>query len=99
MQERRKPQEKYLKESYYHCIKCIAVTFLAAFMWRRPLNSSALATTTHRRSKGVSYGTSTQVATQMINKCRVKRIEGGLYNGKDLPRGGREKKERRERTL
>ena len=85
VQERRKPQEKYLRESYYHCIKCITATFLATFMWRRPLNSAALATTTHRRSEGVSDGTSTQVGTQMINKCRMKRVEERLYNGKDPP--------------
>ena len=83
VQERRKPQEKYLKESYYHRIKCIIATFLAAFMWRRPLNSAALATTTHRRLEGVSDGTNTQVATQMIDKCRVKRVQEGLYNSKD----------------
>ena len=85
VQERRKPQEKYLKESYYHRIKCITTTFLATFMWRIPLNSAALATTTYRRSNGVSDGTSTQVAIQMINKCRVKRVQEGLYNGKDPP--------------
>ena len=85
IQERRKPQEKYLRESYYHHIKCIAVTFLVAFMWRRPLNSAALATTTHRRSEGMFDGTSTQVATQMINKCKVKRVQEGIYNGKDPP--------------
>ena len=31
--------QKYLGESCYHCIKCTAVAFLAALMWRRPLNS------------------------------------------------------------
>ena len=46
--------------------------FLAAFMWGRPLNSVALATITHRKLKGVSDETSTQVETQMINKCRIK---------------------------
>ena len=85
LQERRKPQEKYLRKSYYHCIKCIAATFLTTFMWRRPLNSAALAITTHRRLEGVSDGISTQVATQMINKCRMKIVQEGLYNGKDLP--------------
>ena len=85
VQERRKPQEKYLKESYYHRIKCITTTFLATFMWRIPLNSAALATTTYRRSNGVSDGTSTQVAIQMINKCRVKRVQEGLYKEKDPP--------------
>ena len=54
-------------------------------MWRRPLNSVVLTTTTHRRSEGVSDGTSTQVATQMINKSRVKKVQEGLYKGKDPP--------------
>ena len=74
VQERRKPQEKYLRESYYHRIKCIAVTFLATFTWKRPLNSAALATTTHRRLEEVFNGTSTQVAIQMIDKCRMERV-------------------------
>ena len=47
VQERRKPQE-YLWESYGHCVKCPTATFLAVFMWRRLLNSVALATITHR---------------------------------------------------
>ena len=85
VQERRKPQEKCLKESYYYRIKCITITFLAAFMWRKPLNSVALATTTHRRLDVVFDGTSTQVATQIIDKCRMKRVQEGLYNRKDLP--------------
>ena len=67
-------------------------------MWRKPLNNAVLATTTHRRSEGMSDGTSTQVATQMINKCRVKRVQEGLYNGKDPP-DGRGGEKRGERTL
>ena len=69
---------KYLRKSCYHCIKCIVTTFLVPFMWRRPLNSAALATTTHRRLKGVSDGMGTQVWIQMINKCRVKMIRNEL---------------------
>ena len=68
---------KYLRKSCYHRIKCIAAPFLAAFMWRRPLNSAALATTTHRRLKWVSDGTDTQVGIQMIQEQ--------LYNVKDPP--------------
>ena len=49
------------------------------------MNSAALTTTTHRRSEGVSDGTSTQVETQMINKCMMKRVKERLYNGKDPP--------------
>ena len=45
---RRRGTQKYLKESCYHRIECIAATFLAAFMWRRPLNSTALATVRDR---------------------------------------------------
>ena len=41
--------QKYLRENYYHRIECTAATFLPAFMLRRPLNSVALATTTHRK--------------------------------------------------
>ena len=40
---RRKGTQKYLRKSCYHRIKCIETTFLAAFMWRRLLNSAALA--------------------------------------------------------
>ena len=43
--------QKYLGKSYYHRIECTAATFLAAFMLRRPLNSVALATTTHRETR------------------------------------------------
>ena len=77
--------QKYLRKSYYHRIKCITATFIAAFMWRKPLNSAALTTTMHRKSERVYDGKNTQVATQMINKCRVKRVQEGLYKGKDPP--------------
>ena len=45
---------KYLRKSCYHRIECTITTFLTAFMWRRPLNSATLATTTHRKPKMVS---------------------------------------------
>ena len=48
---RRKGIQKYLRKSCYHCIKCTEATLLAAFIWRRPLNSAVLATTTHRKPK------------------------------------------------
>ena len=54
-------------------------------MWRKPLNSAVLTTTTHRRLKGVFDGTDTQVGTQMINKCRIKMIQNELYNVRDPP--------------
>ena len=47
-------------ESCYHRIECLAANFLATFMWRRLLNSAALATTTHKRPKNVSNGISTK---------------------------------------
>ena len=78
---------KYLRESCYHRIKCIAATILAAFMWKRPLNRKpkrvSLATTTHRKPKRVFDGTSTQVMVQMINKCSIKTIKRELYNVRD----------------
>ena len=77
--------QKYLRESYYHRIKCIAATFLAAFMLRRPLSSVALATTTHRKPERVSDGTGTKVRAQMINKCRIKMVQRELYNVRDPP--------------
>ena len=64
--------QKYLRESCYHRIKCTTATLLAAFMWRRPLNSAALAKATHKKPKRVSDGTCTQLRAQMINKCRIK---------------------------
>ena len=52
---------KYLRKGCYHHIKCSTTNFLAVLMWRRPLNSAALATPTHRRHVRVSDGKSTQV--------------------------------------
>ena len=94
---RRKEIQKYLRESCYHRIKCTTATFLAAFMWRRPLNSAALATATHRKPKRVSNGIGTQVRTQMINKCRIRMVQKELYNVRDPPLEGDLKN--RERTL
>ena len=73
-------------------------------MWRRPLNSTVLATATYRKLKKVSDGTSTQVIAQMINKCKIKMInkckikmiQEELYNVKDLSRRGNEKNSRRD---
>ena len=62
---------KYLRKSFHYHIKCIVATFLAALMWRRPLNSVALAAATHRWLKGVSDRMGTQVGIQVINKCKV----------------------------
>ena len=91
---RRKETQKYLRENCYHRIKCTAVSFLAAFIWRRPLNSVVSATATHKKLKKVSDGTCTQVIAPMINKCRVKMIQEELYNVRILPRRGDPKKEK-----
>ena len=57
-------------------------------MWRKPLNSVALATTTYKKLEEVSDGTGTQVKAQMINKYRMKTILRELYNVRNLPRNG-----------
>ena len=80
---RRVEARKYLRKSCCHSIECPAANFLAVFMWRRPLNSTVLATTTHKRPKRVYDGTSTQVVAQMINKCRIKIVQKELYNVRD----------------
>ena len=76
---------KYLRKSCCHHIEYSTTNFLAAFMWRRPLNSAALATPTHRGPEGVSDETNTQVVAWMINKCRIKIIKKELYNVRDPP--------------
>ena len=78
----REENSKYLMESCYYHIKCIVATFLAALMWRRLLNSVALAAATHKGLKGVSDGMSAQVEVQMINKCKAQMIRKSLYNVK-----------------
>ena len=77
--------QKYLRESCYHRIECIVVTFLVAFMLRRPLNNTALATITHRKPERMSNGTNTQVRVQITNKCRIKMAQTKLYNVRDPP--------------
>ena len=72
--------QKFIRKSCYHHIKFTIITFLAAFMWRRYLNSEALATTTHRKPGEVFDRTCTQVISQTIDKCRVKMIQRELYN-------------------
>ena len=79
----RESVEKYLRKNCYYCIKFTVSTFLAAFMWRRHLNSETLVTTTHRKPGEVFDGTGTQVKSQMIDKCRVKMIQRELYNVKN----------------
>ena len=71
---------KYLRKS---CCHHPAANFLAAFMWRRPLNSADLVITTHRRPERMSDGTRIQVVAQMTNKCRIKIVQNELYNVRD----------------
>ena len=53
----RKENSKYLRKScWHHHIKYTTAAFLAALMWRRPLNSTALAAATYKGLKGVSDG-------------------------------------------
>ena len=96
---RRRGTQRYLRESCYHRVKSTATTFLATFMWKRPLNSIALATTTHRKPKRVSDGTNTQVRAQMTNKYRIKMVQRELYNIRDPPWGGDRKKKRNTVTI
>ena len=81
----REENSKYLRKGCHFHIKYIAAAFLAALMWRRPLNSVALAATTHKGLKGVSDGMSVQVEVQMINKCKTHMIRKSLYNVKKPP--------------
>ena len=78
--------KKYLRKSCYHRIECSIANSLATFMWRRPLNSAALVTPTHRGPVRVSDGTSTQVVTWTIDKWRARIIQREIYNVRD-PQG------------
>ena len=49
---RKEGNVRYPRRGCCYRIKCVAATFLAALMWRGPVNSAVLATTTHRRLKG-----------------------------------------------
>ena len=71
---------KYLRESCYHRIECSVTNSLAAFMWRKPLNSAVLVVPTHRGPERVFDATSTRVLARMINKWRANIIRGELYN-------------------
>ena len=63
----------------------MAATFPAALMWKGPVNSVTLATTTHRKMGEMSDGTGTQVKVQMINKCKVLMTSRGLYKRGESP--------------
>ena len=77
---RRMGARKYLRKRCCHRIECSVTNFLAAFMWRKPLNNAVLATPTHRGPEKVSDGTSTQVVVWMINKWRAKINQREIYN-------------------
>ena len=57
----------------------MTATFLAALMWRRPVNSAALAITTYRKMEEVFNGTITQVRVQINNKCKAMMASRRLY--------------------
>ena len=61
-------------------------------MWRRPLNSATLTTTTHRKPERVSDEIGTQVRAWMINRCRMKMVQRRIYNMKDSSLKGDQKK-------
>ena len=58
---RRMRVRKYLRKGYCHRIKCFTANFLAALMWKRPMNNAILATQIHRGLERMSDGTNTQV--------------------------------------
>ena len=66
--------QKYIRENCYYRIQYTAATFLAAFMWRRPLNSVVSTTTTHREPKKIPDGTGTRVKAGMADKCAIKMV-------------------------
>ena len=82
-----KASERGLALTWLEGFQCIPPNLLAAFMWRRPLNSIALAVTTHKGFEKVSDGTSTRVMDWTINKWRAKITWRELYNVRDLPKG------------
>ena len=57
----RRKTPKYLEKSFYHHIKCIVPTFMAAFMWSKPLDSVSWEITTQKKLKKKFDETDTQV--------------------------------------
>ena len=91
---------KDLRKSCCHRIKCTVTTFLAAFIWRRHLNSETLVITTHKKPEEVSDRTDTQVKSQINDKCRVKMIQRELYNVKNpLWKGDRKNHRKKDNKL
>ena len=85
--ERRKTP-KYLEKSCYHHIKCIVPTFMAAFMWSRPLNSVSWEITTQKKLKKKFDGTNTQMVAWMMNKCRGRMVQRDYIMGNIFHRKG-----------
>ena len=75
MYEEDKNAEISKEKSCYHRIQCTAVTFLAAFMWRRLLNNVVSTITVHGEPEKMPDGTCTQVKIWMINKCTIEIVE------------------------
>ena len=69
---------------------------LAALMRKSPLNSITLVAATHRKLEKAADGTSTQAATCMINKWRVKINGKEIYNVRNPPGMGDRKIDRRK---
>ena len=93
----RRKTPKYIKKSYYHHIKCIVPTFMAAFMWSRPLNSVSYEIITHKKLKKKFNGTNTQVVAQMVNKCRGRMVQEDYIMGNIFHK--KERKRKRRRTV
>ena len=72
----RRKTPRYLEKSYYHHIKCIVPTFMAAFMWSRHLNNVSWEITNQKKLKKKFNGTNTQVMAWMMNKRRGRIVQG-----------------------
>ena len=90
----RRKTPKYLEKNCYHHIKCIVPTFMAAFMWSRPLNSVSWVITTQKKLKKKFDGTTTQVVAWMMNKCRGRMVEGDYIMGNIFHKKGDQNRER-----
>ena len=86
---------KYLQKSCYLHIKYIAPTFMAAFMWSRPLNSVSQEIIIQKKRKKKSDGTNTQVVAQMMNKCRGRMVQKDYIMGNIFHKVGGEKNRER----
>ena len=75
--------KKYPRKNCYHCLECSVANSLAAFIWKRPLNSAALVALTHRGPVRVFDGTSTQLVVWTTDKWRAKIIQREIYNVRD----------------